>query len=137
MAFLNPLLLWGAAAVSVPILIHLLMNRKIRRMAWAAMRFLQNAVQRNEKRMRLEDILLLLLRCAVLVFLALALARPALRKAGLGIGESGSEAAVIVLDNSYSMGQTDGVSTRFQKAQKAAEQALDAMPTGSAAAVFL
>src|ERR1043166_5634823 len=135
MAFLNPLLLWGAAAVSVPILIHLLMNRKVRRMAWAAMRFLENAVQRNEKRMRLEDILLLLLRCAVLVFLALALARPALRKAGLGgLGESGSEAAVIVLDNSYSMGQTDGVSTRFQKAQQAAEQALDALPTGSAAA---
>ncbi len=137
MAFLNPLLLWGCAAISAPILIHLLMNRKVRRMAWAAMRFLQNAVQRNEKRMRLEDLLLLLLRCAVLIFLALALARPVLRKGGAVLAAGGSEAAVIVLDNSYSMGQTDGVTTRFQKAQKAAEQALDAMPPGSAAAVFL
>ncbi|MEA3187192.1 MAG: hypothetical protein QOD99_1022 [Chthoniobacter sp.] len=137
MAFLNPLLLWGAAAISVPILIHLLMNRKVRSVTWAAMRFLQNAVQRNQHRMNLEDILLLLLRCAVLIFLALALARPALRKAGFNFGGAGGETAVIVLDNSYSMGHSDGVSTRFQKGQIAAEQALDALPIGSSVAVFL
>jgi len=119
-----------------PIIIHMFMNRRIKPVVWAAMRFLRASVEKNQKRMNLEDILLLILRCLILLLLALALARPALRGAAGGVGQ-GSETAVIVLDNSYSMGQTDGGPTRFDQARQAAEQVIDSLPAGSSVAVFL
>lgn len=137
MSFLNPLLLGGLTAVAVPIIIHLLNRRKFRRVTWAAMRFLQAAIEQNQRRLRIEDLILLALRCLLLALLALALARPAIvSDSNAAFGQS-KVTGVIVLDNSRSMGVTDGVSTRFEKAKKAAEEALDAMPAGSATAVYL
>ncbi len=137
MSFLNPILLGGLAAVSIPIVIHLLNRRKFRRVTWAAMRFLQNAIEQNQRRLRIEDMILLALRCLLLALLALALARPAiLSEAAAGLGQS-KVTGVIILDNSRSMGVSDGVATRFAKAKKAAEDVLDAMSAGSATAVYL
>ncbi len=137
MMFLNPLLLFGTAAIAAPILIHLFMNRKIKRMVWAAMRFLENSVQKNQKRLNLEELILLALRCLLLLLLALALARPMLRGAGSAAMGKGAETAVIVLDNSYSMGQNDGGASRLDQARKVGEQLIDALPAGSSASVLL
>lgn len=52
MAFLNPLLLFGTAAIAAPIIIHLFFNRRVKKMAWAAMRFLENSVVKNRKRLQ-------------------------------------------------------------------------------------
>ena len=137
MTFLNPLLLFGMAAIAAPIIIHMFMNRRIKRVVWAAMRFLQASVQKNQKRMEIEDLLLLALRCLILVLLALALARPVIgRVADAGAGKGG-ETAVIALDNSYSMGQSDSSASRFDQARKAAEQVIDSLPSGSSVAVLL
>jgi hypothetical protein len=121
----------------VPIIIHLLNRRKFRKVTWAAMRFIQTSVERNQRRMRVEDMILLALRCLLLTLLALALARPALKKAGGDFLGQSKVTGVIILDNSASMGMSDGTTTRFEKARQAAEQALNSMPAGSAAAVFL
>ena len=129
-------MLFGIAAVSVPIIIHLLNRRKFQKVVWGAMRFLKISVEQNQRRMKIEDLILLLLRCALVALLALALARPAIFSSMDMLGTS-KVTGVIVLDNSYSMGMNDGTSTRFDKARKAAEQALDSMPAGSATAVFL
>ena len=136
MTFLNPWLLAGMAAIGAPIVIHMMMRRRVRRMKWAAMRFLQAAVQRNERKLRVEDRLLLLLRCLLLILLALALARPAFRAAGLGAA-GGSRTVVLALDNSRGMGLTDGGASRFDNARKAAVQIVDALPPGSSAALLL
>ncbi|RMD77932.1 MAG: hypothetical protein D6820_10815, partial [Lentisphaerae bacterium] len=61
MTFLNPFLLSGLALVSVPIIIYLLHRRKIRKLEWAAMEFLLDIVQEQQKRFQLEEWLLLLL----------------------------------------------------------------------------
>lgn len=138
MNFLNPALLFGTLAIVSPIIIHLLARKQIKKVVWAAMRFLQASIARNQRMMDLEDLLLLLLRCALLLLLALALARPALRKGGVGaLPSSTSESAVILLDNSGSMAQTDGSESAFQRGQKAAEEVLDALPGGTAATVWL
>lgn len=137
MAFLNPLLLFGIIGIASPIIIHLLAKKKIKRVVWAAMRFLKNVVEKNQQRLSLEDIMLLLLRCALLVLLALALARPSFKKGGLaGFGDS-NETAIIAIDNSASMSQNDGATSKFAQAQKAAEDALDSLPSGSSVAVWL
>ena len=137
MSFLNPIMLAGLAAVSVPIIIHLLNRRKFRKVTWAAMRFLQNAIEQNQRRMRIEDMILLALRCLLLALLALALARPAILSDASAVFGQSKVTGVIILDNSMSMGMSDGTGTRFEKARRAAEQALDSMPAGSATAVLL
>jgi hypothetical protein len=136
MTFLNPWLLGGVAAIAGPIIIHMMMRRRVKRMRWAAMRFLQVVVQRNERKLRVEDLLLLALRCLLLMLLALALARPAFRAAGMGVA-GGARTVVIALDNSYSMGLTDGGASRFDNGRKAAEEIVDALPAGSQVAVLL
>lgn len=124
------------AAVAVPILIHLLNRRRFRRVSWAAMRFLRTSIEKNRRRMELEDWILLALRCLMVFLLALALARPALRSAAAFL-ETGRAAAVLVLDRSGSMQAGDGARTRFELGKEAAEAALEAYPAGSAVAMLL
>ncbi len=136
MSFLNPWLLLGVAGIASPIIIHLLARKQLKRVVWAAMRFLKITVDRNQRKMRIEDILLLVMRCLILVLLAFALARPSLREGGVGL-PGGDEAAILLVDNSGSMSTTDGAVSRFEKAQKAAGQVLDGLPAGSRVAVWL
>jgi Aerotolerance regulator N-terminal/von Willebrand factor type A domain len=136
-SFLNPFMLFGITAIAVPIIIHLLNKRKYEKVVWAAMRFLKLSTEQNQRRLRIEDLLLLILRCALLVILALALARPTVRSAAAGLFGGGNVTAVIALDNSYSMSGNDGVSSRFDNAKKAADQILDSLPGGSSVAVLL
>ena len=49
MAFLNPWLLFGIAGIASPIIIHLLAKKQIKRVIWAAMRFLQITIDRNKR----------------------------------------------------------------------------------------
>lgn len=137
MSFLNPILLFGIAAISVPILIHLLNRRKFQKVVWAAMRFLRISVEQNQRRMRIEDMILLALRCLLLILLALALARPAIMSKAADVFGQSKVTGVVILDNSASMAVSDGTQTRFDKARRAAEQAVESMPAGSATAVLL
>ena len=75
MSFLTTIMLAGLAAVAVPIIIHLLNRRKFKTVTWAAMKFVKLSVDQNQRRMRIEDLILLLSRCALVALLALALAR--------------------------------------------------------------
>lgn len=86
------------AAVAVPVLIHLLLRQRPRVRPWAAMRWLQAAAKIAERRYRLTNLLLLLLRCLAVVLIALAVARPTL--VGMGSGER----LVLVVDATASMG---------------------------------
>ena len=81
MPFLHPLIFWmGLGAISIPIAIYILNRRRFKIVDWAAMKFLLAALQKNRRRMRLENLIVLLLRMAVLILLALALAQPFLGK---------------------------------------------------------
>src|SRR5262245_41225666 len=99
-----PSMLWWAAAAAVPILIHLFARQRFRRVSWAAMEFLKRAFQKTKRRIRLENLLLLLLRVAAIVLLALALADPRLKTSLLDAGSDSRREVVIVFDNSFSMG---------------------------------
>ncbi|TVR14261.1 MAG: hypothetical protein EA401_04870 [Planctomycetota bacterium] len=99
-SLLNPLLLWGMVAVSVPILIHLLMRQRPRPRPWAAMQWLLAAAQVAQRRYRLTNLLLLLLRCLAIIALVLAVSRPSLR----GVGSAGD--VVFVVDITTSTGPT-------------------------------
>lgn len=98
-----PAMLGWLAAAAVPILIHLLTRQRSQRVEWGAMEFLMRAVKKQQRRVRLEDLLLLLLRVAAVLMLILALAEPRLEKAGLLGGPEERREVVLVVDTSFSM----------------------------------
>ncbi|MEX0979039.1 MAG: BatA domain-containing protein, partial [Pirellulales bacterium] len=69
LTFLNSPLLWGLSLAAIPLIIHLLYRRQYRRVDWAPMRYLKMSIQRNRRRIRIEQLLLLLLRTALVLLL--------------------------------------------------------------------
>ena len=118
------MLLWGLAA-SLPIIIHLLSRRKYRETAWAAMEFLLAAVRKNARRIRIEQLILLLVRVAILVLLAVALADPMFSmfsSLSAALGTGGRTHYLLVLDVSYSMDYRSGDKSRLDRAKEMAAQ---------------
>jgi len=118
MPFIHPIVFWtGLGAVSIPVIIHLLNRRRFRMMEWAAMKFLWESVRKNRRRLRIEEMILLALRCLVLLLLAVALARFTGCSAMQDLpGGTESKTVVFLLDDSYSMGQRVGSGTIFSAA---------------------
>jgi hypothetical protein len=122
MTFLSPLLIWGTLLGAIPLIIHLLNRRRFRRVEWAPMHYLKLTIQRNRRRIQLEELLLLLLRISLPVLLFFYLARPVLNPTGLEewLGSGGRASQVILIDDSLSMGYAAGEAPAFQKALQAA-----------------
>lgn len=78
MTFLNWLMLAGLGLGAIPILLHLASRSRPQTIDWGAMQFLREVLAHQRRRVRLEEWLLLLLRCFWLMLLAVALARPLL-----------------------------------------------------------
>lgn len=81
MTFLQSIMLAGIAAIAIPIIIHLLNRSKPRRIDWGAMQFLLASMNARSRRVKIEDGILLCLRCLALATLAIAMARPFLPSA--------------------------------------------------------
>jgi hypothetical protein len=129
------MLLWGLAAV-VPLVLHFLYRRRQRIVPWAAMQFLAAAIQTHARRLRLWQWLLLLLRLLAIAMITLAVADPILRQSRIATAVApASGLQVLVLDTSFSM-RTSLPSTaetsRWQRAQAAALEQLEAAPAGDA-----
>ncbi len=124
--FLSPLLLWGTLLGAIPLIIHLLNRRRFRRVEWAPMRYLKLTIQRNRRRIQLEELLLLLLRMALPVLLFFFVARPVLNPTGLEqwLGAGGRSSQVVLIDDSLSMGYGVGEAAAFSRAQQAASALL-------------
>ena len=78
MTFIEPLLLWGALAVAIPIAIHFWHQKRGKLLPWAATQWLTERNQQQSRGLRLDNVLLLLIRCLLLALLAFLLAQPVL-----------------------------------------------------------
>jgi len=109
--FAGPLFLVGTGLAAAPIIIHLLNRRRFKRLDWAAMEFLLRAEELNRRRIRVEQLLLLIIRTLLVLLFVLALARPYLTGAigGGGLGEPVHR--IIVMDLSGSMQYKTGRKT--------------------------
>ena len=76
MGFTNVIMLAAMAAVAIPIVVHLLNRRRARVTDWGAMQFLLGSIAARNRRIMLEEILLMALRCLLVALLVLAVARP-------------------------------------------------------------
>ncbi len=127
LTFLNSSLLWGLGLASIPLIIHLLFRRSFRRIEWAPMRYLKLTIQRNRRRIQIEQLLLLLLRTALIVLLVCMVARPIVNASGIGrwFGGDSRTSHILVLDDSLSMGLTTGGRSAFERALELAVQAVE------------
>jgi hypothetical protein len=117
--FVSPALLWGLALGAAPVIIHLLNRRKYRETDWAAMRFLLDAVRKNSRRLRIEQIVLLTVRTLILLLVCLALAEPLVDELGAFFLPSQPSHKVIVIDASASMGLYSRETSVFERAKQA------------------
>ncbi len=136
MTFLNAILLAGAAAFLIPLIIHLLNKRRVTVVAWGAMHLLQEALRQKKKNLRIEQLLLLLIRIAIPIMLALCLARPVMSFFSQLPGMNKSS-LVVLLDNSYSMRAPAVGGTVRDQARNDLRRVLDSLPRGSDASVIL
>lgn len=138
MTFISPwLAMAGAAAMALPILIHLFLRRRQKPIEWAAMELLRRAVQQSQRARRVERWILLVLRCLVLLLVGLAIARPATVTA---ISMSQPVALAVVLDDSVASrtaaSATAPGQTAFEAARTACIESIRALPGGSLVHVF-
>ena len=105
--FISPALaMAGAGAASIPIVIHLLSRRRYKQIRWAAMDFLMEAERRNRRRaVRIEELILLALRCLAMLLVGVTLARWFIRPTAMAavLGSSSHTDRIVLLDDSYSM----------------------------------
>jgi len=140
MTFLNIALLAGGLAFLIPLIIHLLNKRKVVTVRWGAMHLLHEVIRQRKRKMKIEQLLLLITRIAIPIVLALCLARPvltALRSLGLG-----SSSLIVMLDDSFSMRAPaektamPGASVADQ-ARTDLQQITESLPGGSSAQILL
>jgi hypothetical protein len=117
LTFLSPLFLAGAAAAVIPIVLHLLKREPEPRVKFSAVKLLRRAPVENTERRRLRDLLLLALRVAALLLLALAFARPFFAS---GAASASTGVTVVALDTSLSLSAPG----QFERAKRLAREAI-------------
>ena len=124
MGFLAPWFLAGAAAIGIPLWIHLLRQYRSTPHPFSSLMFFERRTQSSIKHRRLRYLLLLSLRLLLLVLIALAFANPFVSRTG-GAAE-GRKMLVIAVDNSFSMRYND----HLARAKQAALQAVSNLRNG-------
>jgi hypothetical protein len=128
----------GLVAAAAPIVIHLFNRRRFREIDWAAMDFLLEASSRSRSLLHLRDILLLALRTAAVALFGFAIARPFFAsRSGAAAGGGGPVHAIVVVDNSASMGRERlGGKTLLDDARERAKEFVGRLPAGSRTSVL-
>jgi hypothetical protein len=101
MGFLSPWFLAGAVAVGLPIYLHLLRQHTTTPHPFSSLMFFEARTQTSTRHRRLRHLLLLSLRAAILLLLALAFAGPYINRSAARA--SGDKLLLLAVDNSFSM----------------------------------
>jgi hypothetical protein len=116
LSFLNGSVLAVAAATIIPLLIYLFARKKPKRVEFSSIRFIVASQKKQNKRINLLNILLLIIRMMIILFTILALARPTLKTPYLKSStEHPPTAIAIILDTSYSMDYLVGTQSNLEK----------------------
>lgn len=140
MPFLTPWMLFGLGAIGVPIIIHLWQRRRVVQIPFSTLRFLKMIAARTSRTSKIENLLLLLLRCLLFALIILATARPImLAKTARLFGGDVPRTLVLIIDNSASMGyqaKVQGDKTRLDVAKEDALVLLNDLKQGDRVAVI-
>ncbi len=138
MTFLNPAVLFGLLAASIPVLIHLFNLRKLKKIEFSTLRFLKELQKNKIRKIKLKQWLLLALRVMIILLLVTAFARPTLE--GISIGGTTSAAkttAVFIFDDTFSMSVVDQDGSYFNQAKQTIKNLLTQFEEGDEAGIIL
>lgn len=131
MTFLNPAVLFGLLAASIPIIIHLLNLRKLKKIEFSTLQFLKELQKNKIRKIKIKQWLLLALRVLIILAIVTAFARPTL--VGVSIGGTTSAAkttAIFILDDTFSMSVVDQNGSYFNQAKEAIKNILTQFEEG-------
>ncbi|PID79430.1 hypothetical protein CSB20_10320 [bacterium DOLZORAL124_64_63] len=129
LGFANPALLFGGLAAALPVIIHFLSRRKVRREAFSDMRFLSEVQSRQARSLGVRRWLLLLLRVLAILAVVAAVAGP--RWGGLAVGAGSGRTLIFVIDTSASMNTQQEGGTRLDAARERCAHLLASLPPGA------
>lgn len=136
MNFLNPLALIGLAAAGIPLILHLLNLRKLKTVEFSTLRFLKELQKTKIRRLKLKQILLLILRTLIIIFAVMAFARPTIQDSLPILSTYAKTSAAIIIDNSFSMDVSDEYGNRFKQAKNIAESIIKKLNEGDEACIL-
>jgi len=131
LGLLAPLFLAGLAALAIPILVHLTHKERKEPIAFPSLMFLQKIPFRTQRRQRIRNWVLFVLRALVVALLVFAFARPYLDKTQGRTDAPAHRDVVLLLDRSASMGARG----RWERATAAAREAVASLPRGAKLAI--
>ncbi len=131
MGLLAPWFLGGLLAIGLPVYLHLLKRHKTTPIPFASLMFFERRTQSSIQHRRLQHLLLLALRCALLFLIMLAFAKPFFKTAST-IAHSGERIVALCIDDSFSMRQGD----RMTRAKQQAQQVIGTLKSGDQAQVI-
>ncbi len=124
MTFLNPAILFGLFAASIPIVLHFLNLRKLKKIEFSTLSFLKELQKTKIRRIKLKQWLLLLLRIAIIILLVMAFARPTVKNFSVGNSSTAKTTAVIIVDNTFSMSVVTENGSYLNQAKRIAKNLL-------------
>lgn len=137
MTFLNPAVLIGLLAATIPVIIHLLNLRKLKKIEFSTLAFLKELQKNKIRKIKIKQWLLLILRVLIILLIVLAFARPALR--GLSIAGTTSAAkttAVMIIDDTFSMSVLSQNGSYFNQAKDLSKKIIEQLKEGDEAALI-
>ena len=132
----TPLWLLGLLVGALPIIAHRMRQRDLRRLALPTFTMLAQAQAQQRSNRRLNDLLLLITRVALLSLLALSLAAP-FTYTTVSFGDGEVSSTLVVIDDSMSMRREHGGSSALSKAINRATEVISSLPDGSEVGIVL
>ncbi len=127
MTFLNPVILWGLAAVSIPILIHIFNLKRTKKVEFSTLMFLKEIQQSKYKKIKLRQLLILLARIAFIILLVMMFAKP-FDTGFLGTPFNKAKSSVLIIfDDSFSMQSRDKNGSDFENGKRKIYEIIDAL----------
>lgn len=131
MIFLNPAVLLGLLAASIPIIIHLFNLRKLKKIEFSTLVFLKELQKNKIRKIKLKQWILLALRVLIILFVVLAFARPTLQSIQIGGTTSAAKTtALFILDDTFSMSVVDQKGSYFNQAKEIIKQIISQLQEG-------
>ncbi|HPN39136.1 MAG TPA: BatA and WFA domain-containing protein [Melioribacteraceae bacterium] len=137
MVFLNPSILFGLIAAGIPILIHLLNLKRLKKIEFSTLEFLKELQKNKIKKVKIKQWILLLLRTLLIIFLVLSFSRPSVKTELLGKNNSTAKTtAVIIIDNTFSMSVVTDKGSYLNQAKSAAKKIINNLKEGDEAVII-
>lgn len=136
MNFLNPLVLFGLIAASIPLILHLLNLRKMKKVEFSSLKFLKELQKTQIRKFKIKQILLLIIRTLLIIFIVLAFARPTINTALPFFQAYSKSSNIIIIDNSFSMDISDENGNRLKQAKLLAQKIVNSVGDGDEVSII-